>query len=236
MEELRRRRAGIPDDSEVEGGQDPTDEDEASEVETIQEAIRRGDDLDQYEEDFVDDENETIGVDLGRAGVPLEFTYHANKKTIDHFTTELEWMVHNKINPAFDRYDEIYLLAHDKLDTEFQGFAGSRFISSVWRPNFDKSLKTRPELYRIDIPTMHEHRCDACNRSNHPPKSKVTFTGKPYDRKTLEPIGNNDESEDDSEDTSKDEESSASSVGEDSFLLGRFCCANAEMAHALYHW
>ncbi|KAK4691499.1 hypothetical protein P7C71_g5513, partial [Lecanoromycetidae sp. Uapishka_2] len=238
LEKLRRRRAGIKDNdtSDEEGGQDSADEDETSETEPFQEAIRRGDDLDEYEEDFVDDENETIGVDLGRAGVPLEFTYHANKKTIDHFTTEIEWMVHNKINPAFDRYDEIYLLAHDKLDTEFQGFAGSKFISSVWSQDFDKALKTRPDFYRADVPTMHEHKCDACNRSNHPPKHRVTFSGKAYDRKTLEVIEHEGDEDDDSEDSSKDEESSPSTVDEQSFFLGRFCCSNAEIAHALYHW
>lgn len=222
LEELRRRRAGIQDDpvSEGEDGQDPGDENEVSEVEPLQDAIRRGDDLDEYEEDFVDDENDTLGVDLGRAGVPLEFTYHANKKTIDHFTTEIEWMVHNKINPAFDRYDEIYLLAHDKLDTEFQGFAGSKFISSVWRPNFDKALKTRPELYRVEIPTMFEAKCDACNRSNHPPKHRVTFSGKAYDRKTLETIENEDDEDDSSDDESK-EKASSSSEHEENFFLGR---------------
>jgi len=220
LEELRRRRAGIRKESEEEGEHDPTTEDEASEPEPVQQVMRRGDDLDEYEEDFVDDENETLGIDLGRAGVPLEFTYHANKKTIDHFTTEIEWMVHNKINPAFDRYDEIYLLAHDKLDKEFKGYAGSKFMSSVWRPNFGSALKTRPEFYRVDIPTMLEHKCDACNRSNHPPKHRATFTGKPYDRNTLEAIENDED--DDSSDAGSEEKGSSSTDDEQNFFLGRY--------------
>ncbi len=220
LEELRRRRAGVRQDSEeeeAEDGEDPSDEGEGYDPEPSEDFIRRGDNLDEYEEDFVDDENDNIGVDLGRAGVPLEFTYHANKKTIDHFTTEIEWMVHNKINPAFDRYDEIYLLAHDKLDHEFKGYAGSKFVSSVWRPNFDKALKARPEFSRLDIPAILEQKCEACNRSNHPPKHKVTFTGKPYNKNTLEAI------EDDEDDSSDDEseEKTINTEDEESFFLGR---------------
>ena len=221
LEELRRRRAGVQQDTE--------EEEEAEEAESFNEGddnysaesygndIGRGNNLDEYEEDFVDDDNETLGVDLGRAGVPLELTYHANKKTVDHFATEIEWMVHNKINPAFDRNDEIYLLAHDKLDYEFKGYAGSQYISSVWRQDFDKALKTRPEISRVEVPTMFEDKCDACNRSKHPPKHKVTFQGKAYDKNTLEPIGNVDDYND-----SSDSESEESEVDEESFFLGRY--------------
>ena len=238
LEELKRRRAGIRKESEEESepGREESDyEAEGSAPEPIHHAMRRGGNLDKYEDDFLDDEGDHLGVDLGRAGVPLEFTYHANKKAIDHFSTEIEWMVHNKLNPAFDRYDEIYELAHRKLDDEFKAYAGSKFISSVWRPDFDSALKNRPEYFSVEIPTMLERKCDACNRTNHPPKHRVTFSGKPYNRKTLETIHLTDEDADDSDESSSDSES-GSSKGEQSFFLGRFCAANAVMGHALYHW
>ena len=226
LEELRRRRAGVREVSEGEDEQyeDEGEEEEAdlSEPEPIHHAMRRGSNLDEYEEEFVDDEDDKVGVDLGVAGVPLEFTYHANKKPFEHFKTEIEWMVNNKLNPAFDRYDEMYQLAHRKLDKEVEGFAGSKFSSSVWGEDFMKALQERPDLARIDVPTMLEHKCDACRRGNHPPKHKVTFTGKPYNRDTLEPIEYDDE-EDDTEDSDNDDRSSSSSTQEGkTFFLGRF--------------
>lgn len=215
LEELRRRRAGIQEESESED-ESPSDEEYPSGPEPIHHAMRRGGNLDEYENDFLDDEDDTVGVDLGVAGVPLEFTYHANKKPFEHFKTEIEWMVHNKLNPAFDRRDEIYELAHKKLDDEVQGYAGSKFSSSVWNVEFMTALRNRPDISRIDVPTMLEHKCDACNRSNHPPKHRVTFSGKRYNRETLEAIEDADDS------SSNDDETSSSSDDEQDYFLGRY--------------
>lgn len=229
LEELRRRRAGIKEPSQEEDEEDEQDEEEGidetdlSGPEPIHHAMRRGGNLDQYEDDFVDDEDDKVGVDLGVAGVPLEFTYHANKKPFEHFKTEIEWMVHNKLNPAFDRYDEMYELAHRKLDKEVEGFAGSKFSSSVWGEDFSKALKARPELSTVDVPTMLEHKCDACRRSNHPPKHKITFSGEPYNRDTLETVEHDEEDEDDDTDDSDDDESSSTEEGE-TFFVGRYEC------------
>lgn len=226
LEELRRRRAGIREESEEEDEQEEQEEIELneetdlSEPDPIHHAMRRGGNLDEYEDDFVDDEDDKMGVDLGVAGVPLEFTYHANKKPFEHFKTEIEWMVHNKLNPAFDRYDEMYELAHRKLDKEVEGFAGSKFSSSVWGEEFSKALKARPDLSRVDVPTMLEHKCDACRRSGHPPKHKITFSGKPYNRDTLETIEYDEDEDEDTEDS--DDDGSSSTKEEDSFFLGRF--------------
>ena len=218
LDELRRRRAGIREESQEKDERDEPDEQDDNEddereaglweSEPIHLATRRGSNLDEYEDDFVDDEDGSIGVDLGVAGVPLEFTYHANKKPFEHFKAEVEWMVHNKLNPAFDRYDEIYQLAHQKLDKEVEGFVGSKFSSSVWGEEFTKALQALPDLDRVDVPTMLEHKCDACRRSGHPPKHKITFSGKPYDRATLEVIENNEDGDDDTEDSDGDRSSS----------------------------
>jgi hypothetical protein len=218
LEELRQRRAGITAETDDEEGAEYTEDDSESEYEPIEYAMRRGSNLDKYEDDFLDDENDTVGVDLGVAGVPLEYTYHANKKPFAHFKAEVEWMVHNKLNPAFERRDEIYLLAHDKLDTEVKQLGSAKFSSSVWNEAFLKSLKTRPDFYKVDIPTMFENKCDACQRSNHPPKHKVTFTGKPYNRETLETI---DKDDDDAEDDSQNVSASDDDDDGDNFLLGR---------------
>ena len=228
LEELRRRRAGVTEESQEEDDlsyQDDPEEYDAieevdySEPEPIHHAMRRGSNLDRYEEDFVDDEDDKVGVDLGVAGVPLEFTYHANKRPFEHFKAEIEWMVHNKLNPAFNRHDEIYQLAHRKLDNEVKGFVGSKFSSSVWGEDFTKALQALPDLDRVDVPTMFEHKCDACRRSGHPPKHKVIFSGKPYNRDSLEII-EHDEEEDDPEDSGED--GSGSTEEGPTFFLGRY--------------
>lgn len=225
LEELRRRRAGIreasqkEDELDDEDGDDGNGEPDLSGPNPIHHALRRGSNLDEYEEDFVDDEDDKVGIDLGAAGVPLEFTYHANKKPFEHFKREIEWMVHNKLNPAFNRYDDIYRLAHQKLDSEVEGFVGSKFSSSVWGKAFTKALQALPDLHRIDVPTMLGHKCDACRRTGHPPKHKLTFSGLPYNRDTLEII--EDEEDEDNIENSDDDESSSTKEGE-SFFLGRF--------------
>ena len=228
LEELKRRRAGIREttheeddetDQDYQAEIDEIDDADYSEPQPIHHAFQRGSNLDEYEEDFVDDEDDKVGVDLGVAGVPLEFTYHANKKPFEHFKTEMEWMVHNKLNPAFDRYDEMYQLAHRKLDKEVEGFVGSKFSSSVWGEDFRKALQARPDLDRVDVPTMLEHKCDACRRTNHPPKHKIIFSGKPYNRDTLEIIEQGD-NEDDTDES--DDSKSSSTEGGEPFFVGRF--------------
>ncbi|KAL9635213.1 MAG: hypothetical protein Q9164_003608, partial [Protoblastenia rupestris] len=226
LEELKRRRAGIVEIDENDDESEENIGEDRQEPETM--------DLDQYEEDFLDDEgDQIIGVDLARGGVPLRMTHYANMKPFEYFKYEIEWMIHNKLDPAFERNDEIYELAHEKLNDEVTGHAGSTFKSAVWNQDFANALTSRPEIFRIDIPRMLEHNCDACNRSGHPPKHKITLTGSKYDKNTLERISSDNSDDGDDDD---DDDNTSSSDNEQNFFLGRFCCANAEMAHALYHW
>ena len=234
LEELKRRRAGIVELSDDESQEGLVEDDYHSVVED--EYARESDaNLDEYEEDFISDNgDEAIGVDLARGGVPLEFTRYANLKPFEYFKYVVEWMVHAKLDPAFERNDEVYQLAHKKLDDEVKGHAGSTFKSSVWRQEFSDALTSRPDIFRVDIPTMLEHKCDACNRSGHPPKHRIILTGSRYDKNTLEKISTN--TSDNEDDTSDNSTSSDATDDEQTFFLGRFCCANAEIAHALYHW
>ncbi|KAL9098865.1 MAG: hypothetical protein Q9163_005549, partial [Psora crenata] len=230
LEELKRRRAGIVEvsDDESEGGSRAGDL--ASETEYL---LPRDSlvDLDEYEEDFVDDDGEqAIGVDLALSGVPLSMTRYGNLRLSEYFRYEVEWMIHNKLDPAFERNDELYRLAYEKVKDEVTVHAASTFKSSVWNRNFTDALTDRPEIFRIDVPTMFERKCDACNRSGHPPKHRITLTGRKYDEKTLEKKSSTDTEEEDSEASDDDERN------QQHFFLGRLCCANAEIAHALHHW
>lgn len=161
--------------------------------------------------------------------MPLEFTRHAHKKPIQHFKDMVEWMIHNKLNPAFPRHDPIYQIALRKLDDEVQGYSGSKFLSSAWNASFLKILKARPELSRLDVPTMMDHKCDACNRSGHPAKHQLIFTGRPYNRNTLENLTDDEDENSDGEENDNDDEESGplddegnpTANQEQSFYLGR---------------
>ena len=216
LELIKRRRAGEKVDGSGRGQNrtpsgrqralyDTTDDDEESNVlevlseeeEVYHQPIRAGEDLDQYDEDFViEDEDSTIGAPADLTDMPFEFTRYAHKKPIEHFKDAVEWMVHNKLNPAFPRDDANYQVAFRKLDDEVQGLAGSKFISAAWGGDFLRALKSRPEVtYLENTDSLNLRHCAACNKSNHPAKFQLTFSGRPYDRHTLEDLSDDSDSD-----------------------------------------
>lgn len=205
LEALRRKRAGIRDES---------DSDETAQGETFAIDISDDDsevqyngneDLDQYDDDFVlDDDTTTLGVPTE---LPFEFTRHAYKKLKEYFEDVVCWMIHNSIDPAFPRSDPMYEMAFNKLEDEVKGRTGSQFMSSVWDVDFRRALLARPSLEVVPYPTAMQHSCDACKRSGHPASSDLRFSGKPYSMTTLEPLSEGSEtSVDDEDESSSDEE------------------------------
>lgn len=161
-------------------------------------------DANSEDEDFIDDDDDTLGVpDEALHLIPLEFTRASRKPLKDHFRDAVEWLVHRKINPGFDRDNEVYVTAWRRLSDEVTGLANSKFISSVWRPDFSKSLKARPYIEQLELGPGHlavemEH-CQACGRSGHPATWSIQFRGKPYDPKTLDEVESDSEDEDSEE-------------------------------------
>ncbi|KAL8933723.1 MAG: hypothetical protein Q9211_005628, partial [Gyalolechia sp. 1 TL-2023] len=240
LELLRRRRAGedaaAPSDDELEI-EAQTEYAHADSVQLDEQDInsdadplpsRDVPDWDEYEEDFIEDDDDTIGAPLGLEDIPLEFTRHAHKKPVAHFKDVVEWMVHNKLNPAFARNDPIYMIARRKLDDAVQGFAGSKFISSAWKADFAKALRDFPDIDMTNVNTMFNRDCEACGRSGHPAKHQLTFKGRPYYRESLEDVSWDEDSDGDGQDKRMPQSKA--------FFLGRTCNANATMAHALCHW
>ncbi|KAH8600368.1 hypothetical protein B0O99DRAFT_610560 [Bisporella sp. PMI_857] len=201
-----------------------------------------GEDDSDYEDlsDFLvtDDEDDPIGVPTMQ--IPLEFTHQAHKPLKEHFKDAVEWMVHNKINPAFPRNDPVYRQAFIKLDAEYSGYAKSKFVSTQWTADFTRAIFARPIL--VERHPLNEgegltvegvYKCDACNHRKHVPTYAVAFQGKPYDKNTLEEL------DQDSDDSSREE------VDENSYVLpaetkewyaGVTCFSNAQHAHTLIHW
>lgn len=173
-------------------------------------------DANTEDEDFIDDEDDTIGVpDEALAQIPLEFTRASRKPLKAHFKDAIEWLVHRKINPAFDRDNEVYVNAWRRLSDEVTGLANSKFVSSVWRPDFYKALRARPYIVQQELgagfKTDFEH-CQACGRSGHPATWSISFQGKPYNNKTLDEVESDSEDSDEEGDRGKSLESSPNHV------------------------
>ncbi|OAX81809.1 hypothetical protein ACJ72_03851 [Emergomyces africanus] len=204
-------------------------------------------DLDKYEDDFVDqDEEGALGAPDELNDIPFEFTRHRYKRLRDHFKDVVEWMVHNKLNPAFPRDDVVYQVAFSKVKDEVMGLAGSQLISSAWNRDFRKALEARPGIDVSLYPLSLGHTCDACNKTNHPASFDIKFDGKPYLLETLEPVSDDDDDSDsdeladdesgDREHGNIDREGNAIPDARTHFYLGRHCKTKAAMAHTLIHW
>ncbi|KAI0406694.1 hypothetical protein F4802DRAFT_91116 [Xylaria palmicola] len=196
-------------------------------------------------DDFVTDDDDAP---LGAPLIPLEFTSHAHKPLKDQFPFVIEWLVHNRINPAFERKDPVYANAWRKLDDEVTGLAHSKFTSAAWKADFSRALKARPGLESFDLAQLgaglHET-CEACGRSGHPSTFKIVFSGAAYHKDTLAEVESDSDPEDDDEDGDDDDDDDAASVDAHGmplppagreWLVGAVCCANAETAHSLLHW
>ncbi|RAH72821.1 uncharacterized protein BO66DRAFT_22019 [Aspergillus aculeatinus CBS 121060] len=275
LEALRRRREGKPEsdeeDSQLEAGESGDEgEGEGEENESaaeseqaaaaikprslsrnddsdVESSIAGNDDLDRYEDDFVlQDEDDLLGAPGGLDEMPFEFTRHAYKQLKDYFQDAVEWMVHNKLNPAFPRSSPVYELAFSKLEDEVKGRTGSQLVSSVWTAEFRRALLARPHIEVTSYPTFDNHPCDACKRSGHPASFDIKLYGKAYALDTLEPLEDeNTDDDDDEEEQSDNEQRDSRERDRDGhvlpdentrFYLGRHCKTKANLAHTLTHW
>lgn len=118
--------------------------------------------------------------------IPLQFTHAAHKQLKEHFKDVVEWMVHKKVNPAFNKDDPMYRQAFAKMSDEVSGLATSKFISTQWTAEFTRALKARPELHErglADGEGLNEEgipKCDVCNHRKHYPKYGISLKGKAY--------------------------------------------------------
>ncbi|KUJ21864.1 uncharacterized protein LY89DRAFT_714896 [Mollisia scopiformis] len=274
MELLKRRRNG--DNSELTDSESESESDGEEEFQQLEEfddeeieeapvrpsrrprANQTGDAADS--DNFItDDEDGDIGVP-GLSAIPLEFTHHAHKQLKDHFKDAVEWMVHNKINPAFARDDPIYRQAFKKLNDECSGLAKSKFASSQWTKEFTRAVYARPLLEEhVLIPGEGFDMasglpiCHACNHRKHKPSVALIFNGKAYDKVTLEEIDQGSSDSDKSKSAQDSEDSDDPQAADDKctsvnsqdqdippatrrYAVGPVCKTNAQQTHTLVHW
>ncbi|GAM90616.1 hypothetical protein ANO11243_086610 [Dothideomycetidae sp. 11243] len=234
LERYKKQRAGFSDEVDHDELSPEPDEilDDSDDMDEVQLPGSSARDMfiaEEADNDFIaDDGDDTLGQP---DGVPLEFTRYASMKPKELFKFAVEWMVHRRFNPKFNKADEIYDLAFRKLNDEAKGLAGSEYESSVWQTNFKLALRARPDFVAVPFqPNLLQDRCEACGRTGHPPSFQVQFQGRPYYEQTLTNVDQSDEDE-------HRDVSGKTLVSESHcFLVGSECTANAEMAHWLQHW
>lgn len=199
-----------------------------------------GEDGDSDLDSFIDSDDSGL---LGApdVAIPLEFTAQAHKPLKEQFPYVVEWLVHNRINPAFERHDPVYRNAWRKLNDEYNGLASSKFSSSAWKPDFARALRARPKIdaYEMDAGDDGKFRsCEACGRSGHPATWRIVFQGAPYSKETLQEIeaDSSSDSSDDDGNASVDSQGNPLPSAAKEWVVGSTCKSNAETAHVLLHW
>lgn len=129
-----------------------------------------GEDSEGNLDGFIDEDDDTLGVpDDALHLIPLEFTRASRKPLKAHFRDAVEWLVHRRINPAFERDDEVYRTAWTRLNDEVMGLANSKWVSSSWRPDFYRLLRARPYIEQAELGYGHlgtdVEKCQAVSRS-----------------------------------------------------------------------
>jgi hypothetical protein len=166
------------------------------------------DDEGEDEDDFIiEDDDGEIGIP-GSSNIPLEFTSHYNKPIKEHFRDAVEFFVHKELNPTYTEKQDLFKRAFNKLDSKPEALMHSEYKSSQWTSQFIVALEARPNYVETPVSgtDFGEGRCEACNRSKHPPKFSISFTGKAYNKENLEEI-----EQDDGEDS--DEQGSGGRAG-----------------------
>jgi hypothetical protein len=154
------------------------------------------------EDNFVIEDDDEIGIP-GGSDIPLEFTAHYNKPEKEHFRDAVEFFVHKELNPTYAEKQDLYQRAFQKLDSKPETLRNSEYKSSQWTTEFVTALEARPNYVEVPVSGSEfgEGRCEPCNRSKHPPKYAISFTGKAYDKETLEEIEQDEGDDSDEEDS-----------------------------------
>ncbi|KAI0382625.1 hypothetical protein F5Y04DRAFT_251963 [Hypomontagnella monticulosa] len=236
LEELEEPESEVPAKRSPREGKAPAER--SGEELADQEGGDGGDNGDDDLDDFVVEDDDALIGAPANLEIPLEFTAQYHLPLKEQFPLVVEWLVHNRINPAFERNDRTYTNAWRKLDDEVRTLASSKFTSSAWKVEFHRVLNGRPNLddYALGDAEREEHRdlsCEACGRSGHPVSYMFRFSGHPYHKDTLADV----ESDSENDDTdSVDEHGMGLLSVNRQWYVGSRCAVNAQTAHSLIHW
>lgn len=219
---------------------------------------------DSYDEDFViedeaDDQNDEF---CSKIEIPIGLTAFASAKPSELFRYAMSWMIRVVLlSPLLTadempEIDEVAKLAFRRLGEEFRAMAQSGYVSDMWRESFRNVLYARPTLEVVYVPKSSavlvgtgNNLCEACGKTNHPARSVIRFSGRPYDPDTMKALRRRKVKPrhlpDDEEAVTAGNENQIRDVDlqgnvlvctSHQFHVGRHCLKNTVAAHKLYHW
>lgn len=148
-------------------------------------------DIDALEQELAN--SETQDVQGPSSHLPISFPVLRHKNSQHYFACIVEWMVHNMLNPGFDRNAAMFQNSFDYLDRVAAYIMQAR-IEPEWKTEFIKTLQARPCMLIQPYPESEERRpCGACDNFYHTADYYVVFDEPPYSSTTLESLdeGNN---------------------------------------------
>ncbi|KAF8249940.1 hypothetical protein K440DRAFT_620389 [Wilcoxina mikolae CBS 423.85] len=229
-ERERRNNGGMSSPLPNNNNSDAEDEEEDEDDDDNEESTSHlYEDLNADLPDFVveDGEDDLLGAP-DDVEMPLEFTSASHASNREQFKVYVEYLIHDVLFPGLVTRDARVINAIHRLDTYVSGLNDSVIKSGAWRPAFTRAMKARPKLVTSDcFPIDH---CDACNRNKQHCTSKVQFTGKRYDRDTLDDLSSDEDEE------TQDSNGEALEPEDTLFALGRHCFLRTKSAHVLSHW
>lgn len=92
----------------------------------------------------------------------------------------LSYIIDN-FDPFIDEYFSVPLTITRRKLADLR----DSIVSSVWRPNYKKALRTYPDFNLIDLDFAIPH-CDACNLGGRMSKLVGRCSGEPYDQKAFQ--------------------------------------------------
>ncbi|KAK0240094.1 hypothetical protein EDD85DRAFT_824273 [Armillaria nabsnona] len=232
LERLKRKKQGKPmesTDSEEQGDENENDSDrpfKGAKPESEHDSLfDESGDSDKSSDFIVEDDGD------GAALLPAEF--RPQQDLAHQFKIVFQFFVHIAVHPAVERHDFMKRLMKDDYFSvalisarrKLIGLRDSLVASSVWRPEFKKSLETCPEfnLFKLDFALPQ---CDACHLGGRLSTLRGQLGGSPYD-----PLGFQDLPDEpkDSDDEDNEEETRE-------FYFGRFCAKRTRVYHEISHW
>ncbi|KAF9053731.1 hypothetical protein BDZ89DRAFT_1056302 [Hymenopellis radicata] len=263
LEKLKRKKLGKPVESSEDEDGDYYYVSVSEDDRPFKGARKDGSEDDEEEKDSLFDEGSDKSSDFiieddgdGAALLPVEF--RAQQDLAHHFKTIFQFFVHVAVQTPHERSafmekqmkDEYFSVPLQVARRKIIGLRDSLVASSVWRPEFKKSLEALPRfnLYALDFSVPA---CDACHLGGRVSTLRGQLGGAPYNILGFDEIvsdPDSDESDDsDSEKNKKNKKKLKKKKAKkvknesapkyiDSVHLGRFCAKRTRVYHDLSHW
>ncbi|THH16355.1 hypothetical protein EW146_g4273 [Bondarzewia mesenterica] len=192
------------------------------------------------DDDFIiEDEDQIAAPDL-----PFAFSMNTHQDLAHHFKIVCQLFVHLAVQPEVQRKSFMNKMLNDNeyfsiplqiARRKLSGLRDSLVASSVWKPDFRKSLETYPEfsLTRLDFSVPH---CDACHLGRRLSTLVGRLGGVAYDRVSFQPVEEESDTEDSDSDLDESEDKADEKETYKEFQLGRFCAARTQTFHRFSHW